>query len=225
MIVDREREIDAFQAREYWSLEADLATDADEAVHARYPVGEKQKLVLGDEGLATAAAEACRGATWTVADVNKSERKRSAAPPFITSTLQQEASRKLGFSSKRTMAVAQQLYEGVDLPGEGSVGLITYMRTDSPALSSAAQDDIARLVAERYGPNYVKRTQYKAKAKQAQEAHEDPADRGGPDPRVGRRPPRPGPAPAVRADLAGRGLRRWPRPCTTRPASTSRPAS
>jgi DNA topoisomerase I len=172
MIVDREREIDAFQAREYWSLEADLATDDDEAVHARYPVGEKQKFVLGDEGSATAAAEAARAATWTVVDVNKSERKRSAAPPFITSTLQQEASRKLGFSSKRTMAVAQQLYEGVELPREGSVGLITYMRTDSPALSQAAQDDIAGLVTERYGSNYVKRTQYKAKAKQAQEAHE-----------------------------------------------------
>ena len=143
MIVDREREIDAFQAREYWSLEADLATEAAEGVHARYPVGEKQKFVLGDEGPATAAAEASRAAAWTVARVDKSERKRSAAPPFITSTLQQEASRKLGFSSKRTMAVAQQLYEGIELPGEGSVGLITYMRTDSPALSSAAQDDIA----------------------------------------------------------------------------------
>src|SRR6266511_1077712 len=146
MIVDREREIDAFKPQEYWSLEADLLTDGDEPVHARYPVGEKQKFVLGDEGAATAAAERARAATWVVADVNKSERRRSAAPPFITSTLQQEASRKLGFSSKRTMAVAQQLYEGVDLPGEGSVGLITYMRTDSPSLSQAAQDDITSLV-------------------------------------------------------------------------------
>src|SRR6266508_3989476 len=144
MIVDREREIDAFKPQEYWSLEAD----------------------------ATAAAERARAATWVVADVNKSERRRSAAPPFITSTLQQEASRKLGFSSKRTMAVAQQLYEGVDLPGEGSVGLITYMRTDSPSLSQAAQDDITSLVGERYGSQYVKRTQYRAKAKSAQEAHE-----------------------------------------------------
>jgi DNA topoisomerase-1 len=172
MIVDREREIDAFRPQEYWSLEADLLTDDEEPVHARYPVGEKQKFVLGDEGAATAAAERARGATWVVADVNKSERRRSAAPPFITSTLQQEASRKLGFSSKRTMAVAQQLYEGVDLPGEGSVGLITYMRTDSPALSQAAQDDIAGLVGERYGSQYVKRTQYRPKAKSAQEAHE-----------------------------------------------------
>jgi DNA topoisomerase I len=172
MIVDREREIDAFRPQEYWSLEADLATDADEPVHARYPIGEKQKFVLGDEGAATAAAERARAATWVVADVNKSERRRSAAPPFTTSTLQQEAARKLGFSSKRTMAVAQQLYEGVDLPGEGSVGLITYMRTDSPALSRAAQDDIAGLVGERYGSQYVKRTQYRAKAKSAQEAHE-----------------------------------------------------
>ncbi len=172
MIVDREREIDAFKPQEYWSLEADLLTDGDEPVHARYPVGEKQKFVLGDEGAATAAAERARAATWVVADVNKSERRRSAAPPFITSTLQQEASRKLGFSSKRTMAVAQQLYEGVDLPGEGSVGLITYMRTDSPSLSQAAQDDITSLVGERYGSQYVKRTQYRAKAKSAQEAHE-----------------------------------------------------
>jgi DNA topoisomerase-1 len=172
MIVDREREIDAFKPQEYWSLEADLLTDDQEAVHARYPVGEKQKFVLGDEGAATAAAERARAATWVVADVNKSERRRSAAPPFITSTLQQEASRKLGFSSKRTMAVAQQLYEGVDLPGEGSVGLITYMRTDSPSLSRAAQDDIAGLVGERYGSQYVKRTQYRSKAKSAQEAHE-----------------------------------------------------
>src|SRR6266508_1182665 len=172
MIVDREREIDAFKPQEYWSLEADLLTDGDESVHARYPVGEKQKFVLGDEGAATAAAERARAATWVVADVNKSERRRSAAPPFITSTLQQEASRKLGFSSKRTMAVAQQLYEGVDLPGEGSVGLITYMRTDSPSLSQAAQDDITSLVGERYGSQYVKRTQYRAKAKSAQEARE-----------------------------------------------------
>jgi DNA topoisomerase-1 len=172
MIVDREREIEAFQPQEYWSLEADLLTDAEEPVHARYPVGEKQKFVLGDEGAATAAAERARAATWVVADVNKSERRRSAAPPFITSTLQQEASRKLGFSSKRTMAVAQQLYEGVDLPGEGSVGLITYMRTDSPSLSQAAMDDITALVGERYGGQYVKRTQYRARAKSAQEAHE-----------------------------------------------------
>ncbi|HYY79007.1 MAG TPA: type I DNA topoisomerase [Actinomycetes bacterium] len=172
MIVDREREIEAFHPQEYWSLEADLATDADEAVHARYPVGEKQKFVLGDEGAAAAAADRARAATWVVADVNKSERRRSAAPPFITSTLQQEAARKLNFSSKRTMALAQQLYEGVDLPGEGSVGLITYMRTDSPALSQAALNEIAGLVGERYGRQYVKTTQYKARAKTAQEAHE-----------------------------------------------------
>src|SRR5919199_6147021 len=172
MIVDREREIEAFRPREYWSLEADLATEADEAVHARYPVGEKQKFALGDEGSATAAASAARAATWTVARVDRSERKRSAAPPFITSTLQQEASRKLGFSSKRTMAVAQQLYEGIDLPGEGSVGLITYMRTDSPALAPSALDEIAGLVRSRYGQQYVRTTQYKTKAKLAQEAHE-----------------------------------------------------
>jgi DNA topoisomerase-1 len=172
MIVDREREIQAFTPREYWSLEADLLTADDEDIHARYPVGEKQKFVLGDEGSATAAAERSRGADWIVKDVTKTERKRSATPPFITSTLQQEAARKLGFSSKKTMAVAQQLYEGVDLPGEGSIGLITYMRTDSVALSQGALDEIARLVRERYGDNYVRTTRYKTKAKAAQEAHE-----------------------------------------------------
>jgi DNA topoisomerase I len=172
MIVDREREIDAFRPQEYWSLEADLLTEAEEAVHARYPVGEKQKFVLGDQGAAEAAAEASRGARWVVVDVSKTERKRSAPAPFTTSTLQQEASRKLGFSSKRTMAVAQQLYEGIDLPGEGSVGLITYMRTDSVALSQGALGEIAAVVDDRYGKEYVRTTQYKTKAKLAQEAHE-----------------------------------------------------
>jgi DNA topoisomerase I len=172
MIVDREREIDAFRPQEYWSLEADLLTEVEEAVHARYPVGEKQKFVLGDQGAAEAAAEASRAARWVVLDVSKTERKRSAAAPFTTSTLQQEASRKLGFSSKRTMAVAQQLYEGIDLPGEGSVGLITYMRTDSVALSQGALGEIAALVDDRYGKEYVRTTQYKTKAKLAQEAHE-----------------------------------------------------
>jgi DNA topoisomerase I len=172
MIVDREREIQAFTAREYWSLEADLLTAAEEGVHARYPVGEKQKFVIGDEGSATAAAGRSRGADWFVKDVTKSERKRSATPPFTTSTLQQEAARKLGFSSKKTMAIAQQLYEGIDLPGEGAIGLITYMRTDSVALSQDALNEIAGLVRERYGDSYVRTTQYKTKAKAAQEAHE-----------------------------------------------------
>jgi DNA topoisomerase I len=172
MIVDREREIQVFTPREYWSLEADLLTADEEDVHARYPVGEKQKFVLGDEGSAMAAAERSRGADWIVKDVTKTERKRSATPPFTTSTLQQEAARKLGFSSKKTMAVAQQLYEGVDLPGEGSIGLITYMRTDSVALSQSALNEIAGLVRERYGDNYVRTTQYRTKAKAAQEAHE-----------------------------------------------------
>ena len=172
MVVDREREIDAFRPQEYWSLEADLLTQAEEAVHARYPVGEKQKFVLGDQGAAEAAAEVARAASWVVRDVKKTQRKRSAAPPFTTSTLQQEASRKLGFSSKRTMAIAQQLYEGIDLPGEGSVGLITYMRTDSVALAQSALNEIASLVGSRYGQEYVHTTRYKTKAKLAQEAHE-----------------------------------------------------
>ena len=172
IIVDREREIQAFRPQEYWSLEADLLTEAQEGLHARYPIGEKQKFVLGDEGSADAAASRSRGATWVVKDVAKSERRRSATPPFTTSTLQQEAARKLGFSSKKTMALAQQLYEGVELPGEGSVGLITYMRTDSVALAQSALDEVAALVRERYGDRYVRTTQYRTKTKSAQEAHE-----------------------------------------------------
>jgi len=173
MVVDREREIQAFKPQEYWSLEADLATlERDERFRARYPVGEKQRFVLGDEASATAAAARARAADWIVDDVKQSERRRSAKPPFTTSTLQQEASRKLGFSSKRTMQIAQQLYEGVDLPGEGSIGLITYMRTDSVAMAQAALDELAGLVRSRYGPEYLKTTQYKTKARSAQEAHE-----------------------------------------------------
>jgi DNA topoisomerase-1 len=174
MVVDREREIQAFKPREYWSLEADLAPEdaEDDQFRARYPVGEKNKFVITDAPTAEATAERARGADWVVADVKKSERKRSAAPPFTTSTLQQEASRKLGFSSKRTMALAQDLYEGVELPGEGAVGLITYMRTDSVAMAEGAVKEIAAVVTERYGKQYVRTTRYKTKAKSAQEAHE-----------------------------------------------------
>lgn len=172
MVVDREREILAFVAREYWSLEAELGTAGGERFGARHPVGERQRFTLANEELAAHAATAARGGPWLVRDVTTSEKRRSPAPPFITSTLQQEASRKLRFSAKRTMAVAQQLYEGMELPGEGAVGLITYMRTDSVSMSGSALEEIAALVRERYGDAYVRTTQYKTKSKSAQEAHE-----------------------------------------------------
>jgi DNA topoisomerase-1 len=174
LVVDREREIQAFKPREYWTIEAALATDKDEAFAARYPFLEKEKFALSDERAANAVADAVRPATWTVTQVKRQERRRNPAPPFITSTLQQEAARKLGFSAKKTMAVAQQLYEGIEAGEEGSVGLITYMRTDSPHVAEQALAELGALVRERYGAEYAldKPRRYKAKATRAQEAHE-----------------------------------------------------
>jgi DNA topoisomerase-1 len=174
LVVDREREIRSFEPREYWTVEAELATEAGEVVRARYPFLERDKFALPDEAAARAVVEATRDAVWTVAAVRRQERRRSPAPPFITSTLQQEAARKLGFSAKRTMAVAQQLYEGVELGPEGSVGLITYMRTDSPHVAEQALQELLQVVRERYGDAYApdRPRRYKAKASRAQEAHE-----------------------------------------------------
>lgn len=174
LVVDREREIRAFQPREYWTVEARLVTSSGEPVTARYPFLEREKFALPDEAAARAVVEATRRATWRVAQVKRQERRRNPAPPFITSTLQQEAARKLGFSAKRTMAVAQQLYEGVELGPEGSVGLITYMRTDSPHVAEQALHELAAVVRERYGQAYAleRPRRYKAKASRAQEAHE-----------------------------------------------------
>src|ERR1041384_658343 len=132
LVVDREREIQAFKPQEYWTIEAALQTEKNEKFGARYPYLEKEKFALADSNAAGNVVYAVRDAEWKVSQVKRQERRRTLAPPFITSTLQQEAARKLGFSAKKTMAVAQQLYEGIDIGEEGSVGLITYMRTDSP---------------------------------------------------------------------------------------------
>ncbi|KAB7627238.1 DNA topoisomerase I [Alkalilimnicola sp. S0819] len=178
MIVEREQEIEAFEPREYWTVEADL-DKAGEAFRAKLHTLEGKRLEQFD---INAEPEARRvekllreaaGGALTVSKVEKKQRRRNPAPPFTTSTLQQEASRKLGFSAQRTMRVAQQLYEGVDL-GSGSVGLITYMRTDSVALSNEAVGEMRELIAERYGKDKVPGSPqaYKTKAKNAQEAHE-----------------------------------------------------
>ena len=174
LVVDREREIKAFTPQEYWTVEALLATEAGETFTARYPFMEKEKFALADEAAATALVDAVRDASWSVTQVKRTERKRNPAPPFITSTLQQEASRKLGFSSKRTMAIAQQLYEGTELGTEGSVAPITYMRTDSPHVAEQALGELQEIVRDRYGKEYAldKPRRYKAKASRAQEAHE-----------------------------------------------------
>ncbi|SEW27737.1 DNA topoisomerase I [Luteibacter sp. 329MFSha] len=179
MIVERELEIEAFKAREYWTIQAGLA-HKDGAFDARLVKlhGKKfEQFDLTNEQDAMAARaslEKAAAGRFTVGEVTSRERKRRPAPPFTTSTLQQEAARKLGFSTSRTMRVAQGLYEGVALGAEGNVGLITYMRTDSVALSDDAVAELRDLIGREYGkgalPDAVQ--VYKSKSKNAQEAHE-----------------------------------------------------
>jgi len=178
MVVDREREIQGFTPREYWTIDARLArqADADDAAFtarlAALP-GHK-KAEIGGGAQAEAVAADLRAAAFRVRDVKKKQQVRRPAPPFTTSTLQQEASRRYGFSAKRTMAVAQQLYEGLEIPGEGQVGLITYMRTDSLHIAHVARDEARSFIAAKYGADFVPAQPrfYKTKAKGAQEAHE-----------------------------------------------------
>ncbi|HET7772065.1 MAG TPA: type I DNA topoisomerase [Chloroflexota bacterium] len=176
LVVEREREIDAFVPEEYWSVEALLSKlEGDTTPFSTSLLeknGDKLEPISGET--ANAAAEALRRATYTVAEVRQREVSRSPAAPFITSTLQQEASRRLGFTARRTMNIAQQLYEGLEVPGEGQVGLITYMRTDSPQVAQEAQGEARAMIGERYGPEYVPAEPrvYKARSKGAQEAHE-----------------------------------------------------
>ncbi len=174
LVVDREREIQAFSAEEYWSIAATLARTADEGQFVAELTridGKKAKVGSGVE--AREHETALRAADYRVEKVTRSERKRTASPPFITSTLQQEASRKLSFGAKRTMSVAQRLYEGISLP-EGQVGLITYMRTDSVSMASSAVAEARELIGSRYGAEFVpsKPNAYKTKSRGAQEAHE-----------------------------------------------------
>ena len=178
LIVEREEEIERFKAREYWTIESDLSTKGKDFVaKLTHFNGEKIEQFTIDNGaragdVVAALNEAARG-KLTVTAVEKKQRKRNPSPPFTTSTLQQEASRKLGFSAQRTMRTAQQLYEGSDIGGE-VVGLITYMRTDAVNLAQEAVAEIRELIAKRFGAeNLPPEPQvYKTKAKNAQEAHE-----------------------------------------------------
>jgi len=172
LVVEREREIQAFKPQEYWTVSAQLAADEPPPFIARLAMVGGKKFEPADEAEAQAGVEAITGGEFVVAEVVKRQRKQRAAPPFITSTLQQEAYRKLGFSAKRTMALAQRLYEGQETD-EGVVGLITYMRTDSTRLAGEALDEVRKLIAHRYGQDFVpeKPNFYKSKAG-AQEAHE-----------------------------------------------------
>ena len=176
LICARELEIEAFKPREYWSIEVDLDTPRGERMIARLAILDGQKLgkyALGDREAAERAAALVRAGRYRIAAVEPKRVKRNPAPPFTTSTLQQEASRKLGFAARRTMQVAQQLYEGIAVGGE-QVGLITYMRTDGVQIAEQALRQARDVIGQRYGSNYVpeKPRRYRTKAKNAQEAHE-----------------------------------------------------
>ncbi|HKC63285.1 MAG TPA: type I DNA topoisomerase, partial [Pyrinomonadaceae bacterium] len=187
MVVEREREIEAFVKTEYWTITANLAAKLPPAFDARLlKVGEqtvktgnfdqdikKNEILIGDEAKAKEIVAEAEKQSYTVADVSTKERKRNPVPPFITSKLQQEASRKLGFAVKKTMMLAQKLYEGVELGSEGAVGLITYMRTDSTRVSDAALNEVRDFIGTQYGANYLpeKAVHYRSK-KGAQDAHE-----------------------------------------------------
>jgi len=177
IIVDREREILAFEPQEYWTIDARLAGTVPPEFTARLAEVDGRKIdrdsTIPDQAASDAVLAGLEGATWTVSAVEKKERKRNPTPPFITSRLQQEASRKLGYQPSRTMRIAQRLYEGMELGAEGSVGLITYMRTDSTRISAEAIDAVRAYIPERYGRPYLpeKPNFYRSK-KDAQDAHE-----------------------------------------------------
>ncbi len=180
MIVEREEEIEKFQPREYWTIEADLGADEEQAFSANLVRLDGSKLEQFDIDNAERAEQVRRQVEqaadghFTVSRISKRQRRRRAQPPFITSTLQQEAARRLRFSTQKTMRIAQQLYEGIDLGGGNQEGLITYMRTDSVSLAGEAIAELRRVIAAEYGQGLVpeKPNFYQSKSKNAQEAHE-----------------------------------------------------
>ena len=173
LVVDRENEIRAFVPKEYWSLDVKLDRQGKSGSFVARYYGDEKKRELENEEQVNAVIRDITGKEFTVTGVRKAEKKRTAAPPFTTSTLQQEASRKLNMTPKRTMAIAQQLYEGVDVEGEGTLGLITYMRTDSLRLSDEAMAEARDFIRSRYGNEYYYGSFHVFKTKSgAQDAHE-----------------------------------------------------
>lgn len=173
LIVEREREIRAFVKREYWTIDVNLNAKKPPVLAAHFLKRNDEALEIGDEASANALVDQIRESEYVVKSVTTREKRRNPVPPFITSTLQQEAARKLRFSVKRTMMLAQRLYEGVEIGDEGAVGLITYMRTDSTRVSADALSEVRGMIGERYGTQYLPETPnfYKSK-KDAQDAHE-----------------------------------------------------
>ncbi len=178
LVVDREREIRAFVPVEYWSIDAELAKRPHTGKHPAFIAHlariDGQEVDLKDQPAAQAIVDDLQGASYAVSKVQSGTRQRRPAPPFTTSTLQQEASRRLGFAPRRTMAIAQSLYEGVDIGPEGTVGLITYMRTDSVNVSEEARDEARAYIREHFGAQFLPERPpvYKTKVQNAQEAHE-----------------------------------------------------
>lgn len=174
IIVDRENEIRSFKTQEYWSIDAKLlAASSKKAFAAKLTEVDGQKAEIADKAQADDILKRLENAEYVVSALKRSQRKKQPAPPFTTSTLQQEASRRLSFQARRTMKAAQELYEGVDVEGVGAVGLITYMRTDSLRISDEAKTAAAGLIKELYGAEYLPETPRNFKSKNnAQDAHE-----------------------------------------------------
>ncbi len=174
LIVEREREIEAFVSEEYWTVDAKLKAERKSFDAKLYGTADGKKLeTVSNEEAANKIISELENAVYTVSDIKKGTRNRQPAPPFITSTLQQEASRKLNFTGQRTMRIAQQLYEGVDIAGVGATGLITYMRTDSLRISEEARAAATKFIEQKYGKKYLpsKPRYFKSKSG-AQDAHE-----------------------------------------------------
>ena len=174
LIVEREREIEAFNPVEYWSIEAELSTENKKATYlTKLAKIDDKDPELGNKDATEGYLKDLEGSPFTITKIKRSERRRKPSAPFITSTLQQEASRRLGYTARRTMMIAQQLYEGIDL-GEGTVGLITYMRTDSTNIAEVAVNDTREFIKTAYGESFLPESApvYKTRAVSAQEAHE-----------------------------------------------------
>jgi len=175
LIVEREREIDAFVPVEYWSIGAEFRPEGiNQTFLAKLNKIDADEAALSSEAEVNPVLESLEKASYLITRIKRGERKRNPAAPFITSTLQQEASRKLGYTARRTMALAQQLYEGIDIGEGGAIGLITYMRTDSTNISQIAQEETRQFISERYGAGFLPQEapKYKTKVAGAQEAHE-----------------------------------------------------
>ncbi|MBD7964302.1 type I DNA topoisomerase [Fictibacillus norfolkensis] len=172
LIVEREKEIEAFQPEEYWKIKGIFSASGEDFEAQFYGTGGKKKELSNEEEVKEILST-IKGKQFKIDSVQKKERRRNPSPPFITSSLQQEAARKLNYRAKKTMMLAQQLYEGIDLGKEGTVGLITYMRTDSTRISDTAKTEAAEFIEKEYGEQFVNKSRVEKKSgKNAQDAHE-----------------------------------------------------